>query len=243
MTVRRSSRRQTTGNDFFMKQKVHMIANVTKNVLIDCTTCKGRGSDGRQQPCVECYGQGYSSSKITLYEYIGQVEIGGKVLSRTEGTSYSVRYFDLSHLHEDDRFEASTKLWREVDTGQRMMTGALWRPKVPAACLWWSFSKACEIASELNLSTLSRFPHKAAMDIIRAFNQTLNESSEDMFIGESETTYKTSFADDLIPAELMGESPELPYSSNTSNSVIASPVTESEYTRAHSGVKIEPVLR
>src|SRR5690606_442965 len=155
MSLKKGRNRHNTNKaDFFMKQKVHMIANVTKDVKVDCGKCNGRGVDPFQQPCAVCYGRGFSIRKLSLYEYIGQVEIAGKVLNSEGEKSYSVRYFDLGHVHEYDRFEVCMELWRDIDIGKRKMSDTLWKSNVPEDLLWYSFATACDIADDLNLNIL-----------------------------------------------------------------------------------------
>lgn len=241
--IRRSGRiRETRYTSFFMKQQVHMIALKQKEITPECTTCHGHGCDKYNRLCLDCDGDGIMSFNIALYEYVGMVEVAGQHLTR-DGKHYSVRYFDLSHVPEMVRHEESRRRWDDVDSGRRPMSEAKWASKVPEDCLYSFFSTATDTAYEKNLDILSGFTKEDAITVMKLFD---NADFDDPHDHEdvNQTRGPRGFGNELLlPYELMGEHPMLPFSEyNSSLNKHQRIVTESDYRKLHADVKIEPVL-
>lgn len=228
---------------YFMKQHVHMIAPRTKSVSIDCNTCHGTGTDGYFQPCSECDGDGKKTYNLTLFEYVGDVEIAGCSVT-AGGKTYSVRYFDLFHIPEMVRAEESKRRWDAIDVGRRPMSDANWSSNIPEDCLFSSIGLAMDVAYENNLDILQGFTKTQALAILKLFDE--HESST--------VTPSVDSSGALVPKELLSDPPETvemtlgeypmltfeTYSqSMQGNDRI---VTESDFRKRHADVKIETAL-
>jgi len=183
-------------------------------------------------PCSECDGSGNKAFNVSLYEYVGLVEVSGAHVTR-EGRVYSVRYHDLSHVPEMARNEESKRRWRQVDSGILPMSSAKWANSVPEDCLYTIQGVAQDVAHEFNLDILQGFTTEQAQMIIKMFD-TANDSP---YEGSKE-----SGANHPLPREMMGEFPQLTY--DDYNKSLSTPrlVTESDYRQRHANVKIESVL-
>jgi len=233
----RGRREHSRYTSYFPKQKVHMIGSRNKCITMTCDNCRGNGYTGRMHPCLDCDGSGEKEFNVSLFEYIGKVEIAGSTAITRNGKTYSVRYFDLGHVPEYQRDEESDKMWEAVDDGKINMSDVKWCPSVPEDCLYASRFVAVEVGIDMNMDILSRFTTQQAEAIIMIFDSTLSH--------EPPRSTNRSGGDEtsaIIPYELMGEHPQLNYDPMTGESLREHITTESEFKKLHADVEIESAL-